>query len=157
MIRLLSRFLFLLLLADDINASPLASMMTRQSDTTMDAHVVDTLDAPTAWSNEAIFTLVGVCVAILGILIGLLSSPKLRQWLCQPLKCKQSCPLLQLLVSLLADIHVLHKDFSKRRRLERLRVRADARQNLQQQYNEYLRFNEFLEMRGEASGASRPW
>ena len=42
----------------------------------------------TVWSNEAIFTLIGVCVAVAGILIGLVSSPKLRQWLCKPFKCK---------------------------------------------------------------------
>jgi hypothetical protein len=42
-----------------------------------------------AWSNEAIFTLIGVCVTVVGILIGLLNSPELRQWLCKPFKCKQ--------------------------------------------------------------------
>jgi len=41
------------------------------------------------WSNEAIFTLIGVCVAVVGILLGLISSPKLRQWFCKPFRCKQ--------------------------------------------------------------------
>lgn len=39
--------------------------------------------------------------------------------------------------------------------MERLRQRDEARRQLQERYNEYLRFNEFLEMRGEGSGASR--
>jgi hypothetical protein len=48
------------------------------------------IEHPSAtWSNEAIFTLIGVCVTVVGILIGLLSSPKLRQWLCKPFRCKQ--------------------------------------------------------------------
>jgi len=45
-----------------------------------------------SWSKEAIFTLVGVCVTVFGLLVGLLSSPKLRLRLCRPFTCKRrSC------------------------------------------------------------------
>ncbi|KAH7561967.1 hypothetical protein BM1_03071 [Bipolaris maydis] len=36
------------------------------------------------WSKEAMLTLVGVCVAIFGILVSLVASPKARRWLCSP-------------------------------------------------------------------------
>jgi hypothetical protein len=41
--------------------------------------------------------------------------------------------------------------------MERLQHQHEARRQLQERYNEYLRFNEFLEMRGEGSGTSHPW
>jgi hypothetical protein len=72
----------------NVNAGFKYSVLSRQSDKALE------YNASTAWSKEAILTLVGVCVAILGILVGLLSSPKLRQWLCKPFKCKQQIQLV---------------------------------------------------------------
>jgi hypothetical protein len=41
--------------------------------------------ARTSWSRQDIFTLIGVCVAITSILVGLLVAlPGLRGWLCKP-------------------------------------------------------------------------
>jgi len=78
-----SQVLLLLLWASDIDAGPLRPALTHRSGK------ASTQDATVGLSNEAILTLIGVCIAALGILIGLLSSPKLRQWLCKPFKCKQ--------------------------------------------------------------------
>lgn len=83
MARSRSQALFLLLLATDIDAGPFRSASTRRSDKAFSQ------DATAGWSMEAIFTLIGVCVAVLGVLVGLLSSRKLRKWLCKPVKCKQ--------------------------------------------------------------------
>jgi hypothetical protein len=33
----------------------------------------------------------------------------------------------------------------------------DARRQLQDEYNEYLRFNDFLELRGGIMSPSQPW
>ncbi|KAF1939134.1 hypothetical protein EJ02DRAFT_457182 [Clathrospora elynae] len=77
------------------------------------------------WSNEAILTLVGVCVAVVGIFTGLVtSSSKLREWLYVPFRY-----CLKLV------------------RHARLRRQDDARRRLQEGYSEYLKFNEFLELR----------
>ncbi|KAH6870712.1 hypothetical protein BKA58DRAFT_458282 [Alternaria rosae] len=119
--------LFLFLFAAKVNAGSRSSIAPRQDGNVPDNHTL------TGWTNEAIFTLVGVCVAVAGILIGLASSPKLRQWVCKPFKS--------------SDIK-LPTDFSRTRRIERSRKRMDARRQLQDEYNEYLRFNDFLELRG---------
>jgi hypothetical protein len=87
MARSSSQVLLLLLWATDIDGRPLRPALTHRSGK------ASTQDTTVGWSNEAIFTLIGVCIAALGILIGLLSSPKLRQWLCKPLKCKQQIQL----------------------------------------------------------------
>jgi len=75
--------LFLLLFSVNSIASPTLHAPLHQEGT------VSTEYPSTVWSNEAIFTLVGVCVAVVGVLIGLLSSPRLRQWLCKPFRCKR--------------------------------------------------------------------
>ena len=42
----------------------------------------------TTWSRQDIFTLVSVCVAIIGIFIGVLvASPAVREWLYRPFHC----------------------------------------------------------------------
>jgi hypothetical protein len=42
-----------------------------------------------SWSREEIFTFIGVVIAISGMIVTLLlSSSKLRQWLCCPFRCK---------------------------------------------------------------------
>lgn len=47
--------------------------------------------AQTGWSRQDIFTLVSVCVAVAGILIGLLlASPRTREWLCKPFERKRN-------------------------------------------------------------------
>jgi hypothetical protein len=48
-------------------------------------------DTPqSSWSKEDIFTFVGVVIAITGVLVTLVvSSSKVRQWLCCPFGCKQ--------------------------------------------------------------------
>ena len=74
--------LFILLFAAKVDAGPRTFILQRQDRNTSDEK------ASTRLSNEAIFTLVGVCVAVAGILIGLVSSPRLRQWLCKPFKCE---------------------------------------------------------------------
>ncbi|KAH8627326.1 hypothetical protein IG631_17094 [Alternaria alternata] len=59
------------------------------------------------WSRQDIFTLVSVCVAIAGIFIGALgASPTLREWLCQPFRCKAtpSCASFRNLSSV--DTHI---------------------------------------------------
>jgi hypothetical protein len=56
-------------------------------------HVLPTANASASspWSNEAIFTLIGVIVTVLGIFITLLfSSSKLRTWLAYPFQCESS-------------------------------------------------------------------
>lgn len=43
----------------------------------------------TSWSRQDIFTLVSVCVAVVGIFIGVLvASPAVREWLYRPLYCE---------------------------------------------------------------------
>jgi hypothetical protein len=42
------------------------------------------------WSRQDILTLIGVCIAVVGILAAVLvSSPGLRERLCTPFECKQ--------------------------------------------------------------------
>ncbi|KAH6870800.1 hypothetical protein BKA58DRAFT_385841 [Alternaria rosae] len=86
-----------------------------------------TSDRPqTTWSRQDIFTLVSVCVAVVGIVIGLLiASPKSREWIQEPLK---------------------YCTVALRRR--RIRQEEDTRRQLQEQYNEYLEFIQFLKIRG---------
>lgn len=43
----------------------------------------------TRWSRQDIFTLVSVCVGVIGIFIAVLvASPVLREWLYRPLRCE---------------------------------------------------------------------
>jgi hypothetical protein len=51
--------------------------------------VAPTFASPSSWSKEAIITLVGVAVAVVSVFVAIvLSSSKLRQWLCCPFRCK---------------------------------------------------------------------
>ncbi|KAH5383761.1 hypothetical protein HBI33_107380 [Parastagonospora nodorum] len=46
---------------------------------------IKSITTSSTWSNEAIFTLIGVVIAVTGIFVTLLlSSPKLRQWISYP-------------------------------------------------------------------------
>jgi hypothetical protein len=59
-----------------------AELISQQSSATSDR-------VPTGWSRQDIFTLVSVCVAIIGIFIGVLvASPAVRSFLYKPLHCK---------------------------------------------------------------------
>ncbi|KAH4108043.1 hypothetical protein HBI26_231240 [Parastagonospora nodorum] len=54
---------------------------------TTEARPITSTSASSTWSNEAIFTLIGVIVAITGILVTLLLSfSKLREWISYPFK-----------------------------------------------------------------------
>ncbi|RII08779.1 hypothetical protein CUC08_Gglean007175 [Alternaria sp. MG1] len=77
------------------------------------------------WSRQDIFTLVSVCVAIVGIFIGALgASPTLREWLCKPFRY---CAIT----------------------VRRMKSRREdnVRRQLQEEYDEYLSFREFRAMK----------
>ncbi|KAH8730203.1 hypothetical protein GQ44DRAFT_701006 [Phaeosphaeriaceae sp. PMI808] len=60
-----------------VNAAPSSPPPTSTEDST--------------WSNEAIFTFIGLFIAVLGIIVTLvLSSSRIRQWLCCPFRCKHA-------------------------------------------------------------------
>jgi len=106
-------------------------------------------EAQTGWSRQDIFTLVSVCVAVAGILIGLLlASPKLREWLCDPFKCKPNPNLLS--PRDLNKANTLSSDCAIAVRRRRIRQQIDAKRRLQEEYNEYLEFQSFRVMRGSS-------
>jgi len=101
------------------------------------------------WSRQDIFTLVSVCVAVAGILIGLLlASPKLREWLCDPFKCKRNLNFLS--PRNLNKANTLSLDCAIAVRRRRMRQQIDAKRRLQEEYNEYLEFKSFRVMRGSS-------
>ncbi|EUC39009.1 hypothetical protein COCCADRAFT_21740 [Bipolaris zeicola 26-R-13] len=75
------------------------------------------------WSKEAVLTLVGVCVAIFGILIGLVTSPKAKRWLWSSFTY-----------------------FSNSRRTIAQGQHPGAGHQLRDLYEEYMRFREFREL-----------
>ena len=130
-----------------IEAFPTPS--TRDVDLTHHQDPTTPDQAQTGWSRQDIFTLVSVCVAVAGILIGLLlASPKLREWLCHPFKCKRN---LNLLPSRdLNKANTLSSDCAIVVRRRRIRQQIDAKRRLQEEYNEYLEFKSFRAMRGSS-------
>ncbi|EUC43232.1 hypothetical protein COCMIDRAFT_28304 [Bipolaris oryzae ATCC 44560] len=78
------------------------------------------------WSKEAVLTLIGVCVAIFGILVGLVASPRARRWLCSPLT-----------------------HFSNFRHTTAQRQHPSTGYQLRDLYEEYMRFREFGELHME--------
>ncbi|EMD69167.1 hypothetical protein COCSADRAFT_207025 [Bipolaris sorokiniana ND90Pr] len=76
------------------------------------------------WSKEAVLTLAGVCVAILGILVGLVISPRARRWLCSPFTY-----------------------FSHHRRATERRRHPNTGYQLRDYYEDYIRFLEFMDLR----------
>ncbi|OAG24980.1 hypothetical protein CC77DRAFT_296360 [Alternaria alternata] len=77
----------LLLSVASIEASPILPVHNEQLG--YDRVPTDSNQQQLGWSRQDIFTLVSVCVAIVGIFIGALgASPTLRVWLCKPSRCK---------------------------------------------------------------------
>lgn len=77
----------LLLSVASIEASPILPVHNEQLG--YDHVPTDSNQQQLGWSRQDIFTLVSVCVAIVGIFIGALgASPTLRVWLCKPSRCK---------------------------------------------------------------------
>lgn len=137
--------LFLVMVAV-ASAAPLATDLSHSMPRT-------TQSPATSWSNEAIFTLIGVCLAALTFLIGLLSSPKLRRWLCRPFNCEHFELAGVLLPQDDAANTIATLDFSEIRRIERSQRQNDKRRRMEDEYNEYVRFNEFMELRGRSLDA----
>jgi hypothetical protein len=71
-----------LIAASPIQAVRDVGFISQQSPATHD-------QVPARWSRQDIFTLVSVCVAVIGIFIGVLvASPVVRKWLYTPFRCK---------------------------------------------------------------------
>ena len=105
--------------------------------------------AQTGWSRQDIFTLVSVCVAVAGILIGLLiASSNLREWLCDPVRCKRNPTFFSLRAGNKANTLLSDCAIAVRRR--RIRQQIDTKKRLQEEYNEYLEFKSFRAMRGSS-------
>lgn len=99
------------------------------------------------WSRQDTITLAGVCVAVLGILIGVLvASPQLREWLCIPFRRKLN-PYLEQQTSLNLTLSS-SIDCTIQIRRRRMRQEDEARRRLRERYEDYARFNEFLEIVG---------
>ncbi|KAH6842072.1 hypothetical protein B0T12DRAFT_424433 [Alternaria alternata] len=80
------------------------------------------------WSRQDILTLIGVCIAVVGVLAAVLvSSPGLRERLCTPFE--------------FCVITIYRR---------RIKKRNDARRRLQKEYEDYVRFKEFLDLVGAA-------
>lgn len=98
------------------------------------------------WSRQDIFTLVSVCVAIAGIFIGALgASPTLRVWLCKPIHCKANLSGAPSRDS--SNVNTLPADCAIAVRRRKSRRKDDVRQQLREEYDEYLSFREFCAMR----------
>jgi hypothetical protein len=122
--------------------------------------------SPTAWSRQDIFTFISVCVAVFGIVTAVLvAAPKVREWCCKPFECKlNSNPPTwdAVLMTPLAHPSLLchprsmfnfrdrlmfpFQDCAIRIRRRRMRQQDEARRRLQERYEDYVRFNQFLEL-----------
>ncbi|KAH7389559.1 hypothetical protein DE146DRAFT_169122 [Phaeosphaeria sp. MPI-PUGE-AT-0046c] len=90
--------------------------------------------APSSWSRQDIITLIGVIIAVTGILITLgLASQPLRRFLCSSYRCECDASLAHF-------IQMLRPLDCVQRKRERARLR------LQRKYDEWLAFQEWMEM-----------
>jgi len=119
----------------------------RDVDTVNQQHPTTSARAQTRWSRQDIFTLVSVCVAVVGIFIAVLvASPTLREWLYRPFHRKLE--LLSVKYNLSRLILLFAQDCAIRLRRRRARRQDEARRRLQERYEDYVRFREFLELMG---------
>jgi hypothetical protein len=134
----------LLLSAASIEASPILPVHYEQLE--YDHVSTDSNQGQLGWSRQDVFTLVSVCVAIAGILIGaLLASPILREWLCKPVHRKANPAYAPSRDS--SDSNALPPGCAIAVRRRKSRREDDVRRQLQEEYDEYLSFREFRAMR----------
>jgi hypothetical protein len=104
---------------------------------------------PDNWSREAILTLVGVCTAVACFIVGL-AWPRLRLWLCKLPEGQLVSPIFSppsmsntptvVATSILSGLVPS--------RLSTITIRDNGtRRPLQEEYQEWLEFNEWLEIR----------
>jgi hypothetical protein len=88
-------FLRIALIAASPTLAPTSLLSDRTGEAVRDMNLLNqkSHDTPnrdlTGWSRQDIFTLVSVCVAVIGIFISVLvASPAVRKWLYTPFHCK---------------------------------------------------------------------
>jgi hypothetical protein len=134
----------LLLSVASTKASPILRVHNEQLG--YDHIPTDSIEQQLGWSRQDIFTLVSVCVAIAGIFIGALSaSPTVREWLCKPFRCKATTSCTPFRDP--SNVNTLYLDCAIAVRRRKSRREDNVRRRLQEEYDEYLSFQEFRAMR----------